>query len=160
MKYSMNASLATFDLYGDQKLLAIAREISMDIHPIPDIIKRHGLSKEQFENILLHPGFIKLLEDATVTWQEALNTGERIKVKSLAMMEEWLPTAYQMLHEKSHTLRDKVELAKLVARFGGMGEKGAADTGTGERVTITINMGNEKREIDANLTIDHQTQVA
>lgn len=155
----MNASLTTFDLgpdiYGDQRMLVLAREIASDIHPVEDIIQRHGLSREQFENILRNPKFVRLLEDATTAWGDALNTGERIKVKSLSMLEDWLVSAYAMLHADKHSLRDKVELAKLIGRLGGIGEKGILDTSGGERISISINMGDTTKKAEA-LIIEHE----
>lgn len=162
MAYTMNAPLTTFDLgpdiYGDQRMLVLAREIASDIHPVEDIIQRHGLSREQFENILRNPKFVRLLEDATTAWGDALNTGERIKVKSLSMLEDWLVSAYAMLHADKHSLRDKVELAKLIGRLGGIGEKGIIDTSGGERISISINMGDTTKKAEA-MIIEHEPVV-
>lgn len=155
----MNAPLTIFDLgpdiYGDQRMLVLAREIASDIHPIEDIIKRHGITNEQFEIILRNPKFTRLLEDAVTAWGEAGNTGERIKVKSLSMLEDWLVTAYATLHDPKSSLRDKVELAKFIGRLGGIGEKGILDTSGGERITISINMGDQVKKTEA-LVIDHE----
>lgn len=156
----MNLPLTTFelgpDIFSDQRMLILAREIAMNIHPVEDIIERHGIKKEEFETILQNHRFTKLLEDAATSWEGALNTGERIKVKSLSMLEDWLSSAYQMLHEPKHTLRDKVELAKLVGRFAGMGEKGPMEVGSGERISININLGDTTKEISQNLVIEHE----
>lgn len=155
----MNAPLTMFDLgpdiYGDQRMLVLAREIASDIHPIEDIIQRHGISREHFEKILRNPKFTRLLEDATTAWGDALNTGERIKVKSLSMLEDWLVSAYAMLHAEKHSLRDKVELAKLIGRLGGIGEKGIMDTSGGERISISINMGDTVKKAEA-MVIEHE----
>lgn len=160
MAYTMNAPLTMFDLgpdiYGDQRMLVLAREIASDIYEIEDIIKRHGISREQFEIILRNPKFTRLLEDATTAWGDALNTGERIKVKSLSMLEDWLVSAYAMLHADKHSLRDKVELAKLIGRLGGIGEKGIIDTSGGERISISINMGDTTKQLDVTKTIEHE----
>jgi len=155
----MNAPMTMFDLgpdiYGDQRMLVLAREIASDIHPIEDIIQRHGVSREQFEAILRNPKFTRLLEDATTAWGDALNTGERIKVKSLSMLEDWLVSAYAMLHADKHSLRDKVELAKFIGRLGGIGEKGIMDTSGGERISISINMGDTVKKAEA-MVIEHE----
>jgi hypothetical protein len=155
----MNLPLTTFDLgpdiFSDQRMLVLAREIAMNIHPVEDIIERHGIKREDFETILRNERFARLLEDAATSWEGALNTGERIKVKSLSMLEDWLASAYAMLHEPKHPLRDKVELAKLVGRFAGMGEKSTLDTNTADRVNITINLGAEKH-VAAEFTIEHE----
>lgn len=155
----MNAPLTMFDLgpdiYGDQRMLVLAREIASDIHPVEDIIKRHGIPSEEFEVILRNPKFTRLLEDAATAWGDAQNTGERIKVKSLSMLEDWLVTAYATLHDVKSSLRDKVELAKFIGRLGGIGEKGIMDTSGGERISISINMGDQVKKADA-MVLEHE----
>lgn len=160
----MTTSLANIelgpDIFADQRMLILAREIASDIHPIEEIIKRHGITQEQFEVIVQNSHFQRILADAATVWSGASNTGERIKIKSLVMLEEWLATVFAMLHDPKHTLRDKVELAKLVGRFAGMGEKGPMEVGSGERISININMGDMTREVKTDLVIEHEPVAA
>lgn len=138
----MANDLATSSVFDDDKAIILAREIAMDIHPLEDILKRHGVDATEWAFLSKTPRFNQYLTDAIQTWQSALNSPERIKVKSLAAIEDWLLTAYELLHVKDGSLRDKVELAKLVARLAGVGES-AKDVAVGEKVMITINMGDE-----------------
>lgn len=115
----------------------------MDIHELPDILKRLNITPNQWESIQRNQRFLGYLQDAIVTWQSALNGPERIKVKSLVAIEDWLATAYLLLHEDKHSLRDKTELAKLVSRLAGVGEKTAGELPAGEKISITINMGEQ-----------------
>jgi len=139
----MNQILASNSVFGDDRLVILARELAMNIHEIPDILKRLNVTPTQWEDIQRDPRFQGYLRDAVVTWQSALNAPERIKVKSLAAIEDWLLAAYGYLHEDKHSLRDKTELAKLVSRLAGVGEKAMAELPAGEKISITINMGDQ-----------------
>lgn len=148
------------DIFSDQRMLALARELAMDIHPVEEILERQDIKREDFEVILKNSRFQRLLEDATIAWDGTQNTGERIKVKSLTLLEDWLTSVYEMLHQDKYSLRDKVELARLIGRFAGMGEKGPLEVGSGERINIVINMGADVPPVNVNaLTIEHEPAV-
>lgn len=141
----MNGDLATSIPFPDSRLVILAREIAMDIHGLEEVLKRYQLTMEDWEIIKQRPIFDQLLQDALITWNNAINGSERIKVKALAAIEDWLPTAYGDLHSEKPNLRDKVELAKLIARLGGVGEKSINESTGSERISITINMGDDKK---------------
>lgn len=139
----MDLNLATKGVFTEDRLVILARELAMNIHEIPDILKRLNITDSQWENIQRDKRFQGYLEDAVITWQSALNGPERIKVKALAAVEDWLATAYGILHEDKHSLRDKTELAKLMSRLAGVGEKTPSELPVGEKISITINMGDQ-----------------
>ena len=137
----MDLSLATSSVFSDDRLVQLAREIAMDIHELPDVLKRLNITPAQWEAIQRNPRFVGYLNDAMTTWHSALNGSERIKVKSLTAIEDWLATAYGLLHNEKENLRDKTELAKLISRLAGVGEKALNEMPVGEKISITINMG-------------------
>lgn len=144
----MDFPLATNSVFSEDRLVFLAREIAMDIHDLPDILKRLNITQDQWADIQRTKRFQGYLEDAVVTWQSALNGPERIKVKSLAAIEDWLATAYGYLHDDKLPLRDKTELAKLVSRLAGVGEKAPNELPVGEKISITINMGDQTMHVD------------
>lgn len=139
----MDHNLASKSVFGDDRLVVLARELAMNIHEIPDILTRLNITPTQWEDIQKDPRFQGYLRDAIVTWQSALNAPERIKVKSLAAIEDWLLAAYGDLHDDKNNLRDKTELAKLISRLAGVGEKAPNELPAGEKISITINMGDQ-----------------
>lgn len=144
----MELTLTSKSVFGDDRLVQLARELAMDIHPLPDILKRLNITDIQWEEIQRNPRFNGYLDDAVVTWASALNGPERIKVKSLAAIEDWILTAYGYLNDEKSALRDKVELAKLMARLAGVGEKAPGELPVGEKISITINMGEQTMHVD------------
>lgn len=137
-------------LQGDLLMLRIARSIAQDISELDKILATNGVTHEQWAIIERHPRFQKYLQASIIDWNAAENTPERVKVKSAAMVEEWLPEAFRQMHSPEAPLLHRNDLAKLVARLGGMEKSGsvAGEVG-GERFHVTINLG-----ADAKLNFD------
>jgi hypothetical protein len=81
-----------------------------------------------------------LLGSEVESWSSALNTKERVIVKSAAMLEEWLPTLNARIHDTEEALPAVVEAGKMLAKLAGLGEKDISST-VGERFVINISMG-------------------
>lgn len=100
-----------------------------------------GITQDQWEKIRESNFFTRSLESEVAAWNAATNTHERVKLKSAAVIEEWLPELYARLHDSREALNHKIEGAKLAARLAGMGLTTADVTGSGEKISIQINMG-------------------
>lgn len=127
---------------ADAVQVMLAREIAANIQPIDKILEALHLSPEDLERIKSQPRFNKLLEQMVLEWESVTNTMERTKVKAGAMIEDWLPEAHMALHDRSQPLSSRVEMAKVVARMAGIGEKDITASGV-ERVSVTINLGSD-----------------
>jgi hypothetical protein len=57
------------------------------------------------------------------------------------MCEEWLAEANARIHDRGETLAAKNETIKVVAAFAGVGKSTVNDPSSGERFTVTINLG-------------------
>lgn len=123
-------------------LLKLAREIAMDIHELDDILKRYSIDAETWAQIQINNAFKNYLISEVEAWNTALNTHERVRVKSAAMIEEWLPELNNRIHDQKENLTAKIEAGKLVARLADMGlAKAGFEGGGGERFSVTINLG-------------------
>ena len=125
----------------EKELISIAREIAIDILPLEKVLEINSISPEEWADLQRNTRFMQLLEGEIAAFRGALNTSDRVKMKSAAAIEEWLPELYARINDPKEPLNAKIEGAKLLARLGGVGEK-AIDASSGERVSITINMGN------------------
>lgn len=144
----------------DALFLRLAREIAMDIMPIDAILKSSNVTDAQWERIREHPRFIQLLISNQEQWASSLNTAERVRVKSLAMVEEILPEFYERMFDRKESLTSKTEVLRTVAKFAGLGDK-AAGANEGERFTVTINMGADQQvKIEKNVTPQVTAQAA
>lgn len=124
----------------DVTLLKLAREIAMDIRPIEDILETHGISSARWDEIQGSSTFQSLLRSSLEEWQGALNTQERVRLKSLSFVEEALPEFFARAHDPRENLTAKVEVLKTIAKFAGVG--GAVEGAVnGEKMVVTINLG-------------------
>lgn len=125
---------------NDVIMLKLAREIAMDIQSIEDILKHHEVDDGQWEEIQQNPRFKSYLRGAVEEWQSATNTAERVKLKSMAFVEEALPEFFARAHDPKEPLAAKTEVLKTIAKFAGVGGsvEGAV---AGEKLTVTINLG-------------------
>lgn len=141
----MNAPLSLPQFDRDTNMRRVARELAMDIHTLDEILLNCRVSVSEFNSWRNHPKFLKYLEEHRAEWHSATNTTERVKIKAGVVMEEWLEDAYLNLHDKKLPLNHRVELGKLVAKIGGMGEPkfNVQSGGTGSGFSLTINISNQ-----------------
>lgn len=128
----------------------------MDIHPIEVILQHHGLDREKWEKIQANARFNSLLTSAIAEWNSAVNTAERVKLKSLACVEESLEEFYGRMHDKTESLPAKVRALEIMGNFAGLGSKFTqAQGGGGEKFSVTINLSDTNQlKISAPTTID------
>lgn len=124
----------------------------MGIHDINDILQRHGVTADQFEKIKQNQRFLTILDSEVADWNSAVNSNERVKIKSAVLIEEWLPELNARLHDTKESLDAKVKAGTLVARLAGMGLTGAVGGEDGaQRFSVTINLGPQKLTFDKEL---------
>lgn len=157
------SSPATFDVLTDITVMAIAREIAVDHFPLSEVLKRWNVSPIQWERISALPEFKTYLLQERATWAAATNTPARVRLKSAAMIEFYLPEASRRLHDPKEALNHKVALLTQIAKFAGMGD-GNAEQGTAgptDHVNIVINIGPQQApvEISTHRTIDLTSEV-
>lgn len=130
--------------FDETLLIRLAREISMDIRPVEDILEAYKLTETEWALIRVQPRFLEYLSQMIQEWESATNTQERVKLKSLAFVEEALPEFFSRAHDPLNPLPAKVEILKTVARFAGIGA--TVDGGTsGEKLSVTINLGGDRQ---------------
>lgn len=142
---------------AERTLLSLTREIAMDVREIEDILKSHGIDRNQFENISKTSRFQRLLTDQLRAWESAGNTEERVKIKMLSSVEESLPEMHARLHDTKEPLSAKVELLKTLMKGSGVGA--VQGENTADKVSIVINMGATQVTAQAKLpgrVIDHE----
>lgn len=141
-------------------IVRLAREIAMDLRPVEQILEHHRVSREQFEQLKRHPYFDRVLRDQIKEWESAINTGERVRLKAQAAVEELLPELYKRVITPKEDLLKVTKGAELIVKLSGLGVD-AKDVGDpSSRVQITINMGaDNKIQVSKSLppkVIDHE----
>lgn len=136
----MDITKLTFEDVSELTLLKLSREIARNIHPLEQILERFGISPELWDVIRQNPRFTEFVRSETEAWESASSTDQRVRVKSLSMIEEALPEMYERMHDPREPLSSKVELFKTIGRFGGIGA-GSIDGVGGDKLSVTINLG-------------------
>lgn len=132
------------DILPDKRMIHVAREIALDIHELEDILRNAAVSPEEFARWSHNEHFQSMLRDELAAWASATNTHERVKLKAAVVMENWLEQAHSILHDKTETLSGRAEIAKLLADMSGMRAKDMHVANAGDRLSITINLGDAK----------------
>jgi hypothetical protein len=147
-----NSTLALIDRAGIQErtIRMLAREIAMDIYEPSKIMDDHELTIEQWDAIIQTPLFKQVLAEERERWVSALNTRERVEIKTLQAIEYSLPTMYAYLHDKGFADTAKVALFQALQKGAGIGQKEGAIADVGQRVQININLGEDKK-----LSVEH-----
>lgn len=136
----MNAIAKHEPSFNDTTMLKLAREIAMDMRTVEEVLKVHQVTAAEWEHISKSEMFQNYLRQCVEEWNSAVNTAERVKLKSMAFVEEALPEFFARAHDPEETLNSKVEVLKTVARFAGVG--GSVDGAlAGEKLSVTINLG-------------------
>jgi hypothetical protein len=127
--------------YTPSNLAALAREVAMDIKPLPDILKVYRLSEDDYLKISKIPFYAKALETAAIEWNSALSTHDRIRIEAAAIMEDAMPGLSARMKSKEEALPAAIEAGKLFAKLAGLGEVNKAAAGSGEKFVIQIDLG-------------------
>lgn len=149
-------------VHAEMQIVKLAREIAMGISELDDILKHHNLDRKGLDALMENSRFVAVLNAEIASWNSAVNTNERVKIKAGAMLEEWLPELYSRMNDRGEALNAKIEAGKLVERLAGMGSAAAKSNDSAvDRVSITINMGaDHKLEFSKKLppkVIDNET---
>lgn len=134
------------DKSSPQFLMAVARDLAMDVHTADAVIAKHGLSHAQYDFLSKHNAFFKqaLLQQVS-EWQRLDSTQARLKAESAAALEEQLPVIASRMGSRAEKLSDVVEAAKLFAKIAGVDSTPTGAGSTGERFTINIDLGADER---------------
>jgi hypothetical protein len=145
----------------DEIMLAkLARELAMNIRPYQAVFDDFGITETDYYEISKLEFFIKAKEQFTLEWNATTSTADRVKIGSLAYLEQILPAITRRALDLKEPLPAATDVAKLLARNAGIGEAKAENKNASERFVITINLGADTEgkpvieKYDKSLTVD------
>jgi len=131
-------------------LAALAREVAMDINELDVVLARFELTAKEYAEIADNHVYKQMLTAAVQAWASAANTPERIRIEAASAFEQIMPVISLRMRNDREGLDDVVKGARLFAEVAGFAvNSGVAN---GERVTINIDLGNDK------LTLSHEVR--
>lgn len=129
-------------VYDDIKLVKLAREIAMGLKDLPDVLFDNALTQREFEEIQRLPHFAGMLAAGRREWADLGSTEDRVRVKSAAMLEEFLPELYARLNDRDEPLMAKIKALEHIAKLAGIGDRDIPTLGApGDKVQVIINLG-------------------
>jgi hypothetical protein len=133
----------------------LAWEIASEIDSIPNILKKFGITPQEFKGKLRDQLFRSALREAKIIWKSETNVEQRIKIKARYLVEDSLLDVFAMLKNENLTAAPRLEAfeklmraADVVPRTGKAGEQAP-----GGGFKVTINLGDSGK----NVTIDGQS---
>jgi hypothetical protein len=127
------------------RLAMLAGEVAMDMKELPDILKAYNLTAEVYEKVCEIPFYANALETARLEWNSPLGTHARIRIESAAILEEALPGLSARMKSRDEAFPAAIEAGKLFAKIAGLGEPEKAGASSGEKFTINIDLGQDKK---------------
>jgi hypothetical protein len=126
--------------FRENKVVALARELAMDINEMDDILKMYQISEDEFEQLKADPAFQTVFDATLVEWQAATNTEKRVKVKAASSVENSLLNLHAAANDKNQPLNHRVLALQFISKMAGLAEPETKGP-TGNGFSITINMG-------------------
>ena len=140
--------------FDEVKLAQLARELAMNIKNAHTIFAEFGIDEEQYYELMAHNEFFKKLkEQYTRDWQSTLSTADRLKIGSLAYLEQLLPRITKRALRLDEPLASATGVGKLLAQAAGLGERDQGPAQS-ERFVITINLGGETETYNKSIEVN------
>lgn len=146
------ATLPALPSHLDQmQLLQLAQEMARAIRPAQAVLDDYKLTEDQYAALMCTPFYRRVLETATREWNSAETTPQRVKLQAAALVEQTLPMLGARAADPKEDLGKAVEAAKFLGKIGQLDGSGP-QVGTGEKFSITINIGDNKLQFEKAMT--------
>ena len=124
------------------QIAALARELVMNIKNRQEILAAYELTEAELQAVEGLDYFKRASEQIAIEWNKVLSTPTRVKLISLAMLEDGMPTLGGRMIDPKEQLTSAVEAAKFLARVAGLGSDEQQGAGaSADKFIIQINMG-------------------
>lgn len=125
----------------------MAWEIVAQVAPLPDILRRHGITVSEMQAKLREPMFRSMLAEAKRLWNaDTLTTKERIRLKAQLLTEEGLDELADIVRNRDMGAVARIDAFEKIAKVGSLATPDPSQ-GVGERTVININIPGESQPI-------------
>jgi hypothetical protein len=120
---------------GDARL---AWELVTNIAPVGDLMRRHGLTFDDYDAKKRDPAFLAMLEQYRKNWNSEMSVNQRVALKAALLTEDSLLDIYSIIKAEEASPGQKLEAFGALAKAG---EVGAAKKDSGiVPVPVQINI--------------------
>lgn len=134
--------------FGIPQMSALAHDLAIELLPVPDILKHHGLTRAQYDHLLTVPVFEAMLKQACELWHQPTSVPERLALQSQLIVEKTLPVVGGRIRNEREDLPAVIEGMKALMKLGGLGEAKQAQ-GPQDRFVINIDLGGDRITFDS-----------
>jgi hypothetical protein len=125
-------------------------EITAGISTLGDIMRRHGLTFDEYDAKMRDAAFVGHMVDCKRYWTSETSVSERVRLKAALLAEDGLLDLYQILKSPDTVTSAKLDAFGHLAKAADLGPSKKPDVGTGERFQININLGEKHVVLEAN----------
>lgn len=118
----------------------LAWELVANISPIGDIMRRHGLTFDEFDAKKRDPVFSNMLEQYRKHWNSELSVNQRVALKAALLTEDSLLDVYAIIKDGEASPGQKLEAFGALAKAGEVGVQRKDSAVASNPVHITINV--------------------
>lgn len=136
----------------------LALELAMDIADMKDILSRHDITAQELKTKLDNPAFRNMVKEFKSWWNSELTVKERIRLKSMVLVEDSLLELYAIFHNKDNTAASRLEAFKSLAKVATVDTPDKEGAAAGERVHISINIPGTEKAITYEAEVLHEDE--
>jgi len=131
----------------------LAMELAIEISDLPSILERYHLSKDQLKTKLSNPQFRRMVHENRTTWKSDLSVKERIRVKSMILVEDSLLELYSIFHNQDTAVGARLDAFKSMSKVATVDVPDKDGQSVGERVMININIPGVEKPVTYDGTV-------
>lgn len=157
MKNTTDTTAVTASIGGlDQpKMAALAAELGAKLLPTTEVMKRFSLTQADLARLLKDPQFRHMVADFRREWNSPMSAKDRIKVKTLLMVEDNLLTLHTIFNNVQTNPVARLSAFKQMVELADAAPAKQALDGGGGKFHLTLNLGAHQAKP---FTIDAETQ--
>jgi hypothetical protein len=137
---------------NETELAKLARELVMNVRNYQLVFADFGIDETDYQRIEKLEFFRRVKEQFAIDWNSAISTEERVRLGSLAYVEQILPVITRRAMAPDSNLSAATDVGKLLMKAAGVGEPKNEKANT-ERFVITINLGGDVETFDKPLAV-------
>lgn len=123
-------------------VVALARDLAMDMYDEPVLLKKHGVTPEQYATLKAVPYFQNIVRQLAEEWNAPKSATQRLAIQTAVGLEEVLPDVIARAKVRNEPLQGVAQLVKVLADIAGANQTaGKQQAAPREQFKITINLG-------------------
>lgn len=122
-------------------MAALAAELGAQLLPMPEILKRFEIDKDTLKALLKDPQFRHMVIDFRREWNSPMSAKDRIKLKSLLMVEDNLLTLHQIFNNANTNPTARLSAFDQMVKLADAQPKKESDGSGGSHFHLTLDLG-------------------